>query len=459
MGTYPLRYIARVTIEFTSPFIIGGENDFFADDAFMADVNGLPTLPGTSIAGVLRHEFEKCAGLEATDAFFGWQKRDNGSGSRLSVSCGCVHNKNNKPVEGILFGNELCVDDVLKQAATGTVRDHVRMTHRGTAAQTGKFDEKCISAGHRFTFELLLEGNQEDAEQWQALLNLLTQATMRLGGKTRRGFGAFEVITIVKNTFDLSTESGFNCFANYPVSLAATISGGVKPPRGDKALTATITLNPEGFWMFGGGSGGGDADMHPVKETRISWQECGDKTQGTVKNSSYYLPGSSIKGALSHRTAFHYNVLKGLFANGKSATELAEIADNNQAVQNLFGFSKTDRADQAGQRGRVLIHDVYFEHGQPKIVNHVSIDRFTGGSRAGFLFAEKPLYKGTSLKVELVVAEQDSIDHGSRVALQRALEDLVKGRLALGAGAGRGNGFFSGAIKWNDNGVWIGGGA
>ena len=58
--TYPLRYVARPTIEFTTPFLVGaGEEDFFSDAVFVADANGLPAIPGSSIAGVLRHEFKR----------------------------------------------------------------------------------------------------------------------------------------------------------------------------------------------------------------------------------------------------------------------------------------------------------------------------------------------------------------------------------------------------------------
>ena len=455
MANFSLRYTARVTIEFTTPFIIGGEQDFFADDAFIADANGLPMLPGTSIAGVLRHAFRQYKDTGSVDSLFGWQKADRGAASRLSVSCGNIHDMVNRPVVGILFGAELQTDPVLKQALHSRIRDHVRITHKGTAADTGKFDEKCVSAGHRFTFELLLEGERGDETHWNELISLFSSAEMRLGGKTRRGFGAFTVVNLIQNIFDLSTPDGFDAFVEYPVSLAKAIPGGSVPEQQDKALKANISLSPEGFWIFGGGAGGTDADIHPVRDAKITWQAVNGKVCGSVSDSMFCVPGSSLKGAISHRTAFHYNALKGIFADEKSEAELAEAANVNQAVQDLFGCSKTEEKDNPGQRGRILIDDVYFEQAQQKVINHVSIDRFTGGARKGFLFAEKPIYKGDSLTFELVVTEAESIGKEARTALKKTLEDLVEGRLPLGAGAGRGNGFFTGNITWNDNGSWI----
>ena len=455
MPIFSLRYIARVTIEFTTPFIIGGERDFYADDAFIADANGLPMLPGTSLAGVLRHEFEQCNDAGAADSLFGWQKGDEGSASRLSVSCGCIHNLDNVPVVGILCEKELQKDPVLQQGLHSRIRDHVRMTHKGTAADTGKFDEKCVSAGHRFTFELLLEGNGGDKLHWDSLLKILASSTLRLGGKTRRGFGTLKVVNLTQNIFDLSTAEGFDGFAKYPVSLAQKVIGGSIPAQNDTALKAKLCLTPEGFWIFGGGSGGTDADIHPVQDTKITWQFVNGTEQGSVSGSQFYVPGSSVKGAIAHRTAFHFNALKGVFADGKSEAELAEVAANNQAVQELFGYCKTEEKENPGQRGRILINDIYFDQARQKVINHVSIDRFTGGARKGFLFAEKPIYKGDSLSLELVVTEAGQIGKEARTALKRALADLVEGRLPLGAGAGRGNGFFNGEVTWSDHGTWI----
>ena len=60
------------------------------------------------------------------------------------------------------------------------------------------------------------------------------------------------------------------------------------------------------------------------------------------------------------------------------------------------------------------------------------------------------------MKLELVVADRDEISVVARKALKKALDDLLEGRLPLGSGSGRGNGFFKGKVSWSDNGEWIG---
>lgn len=455
---YTHRFIARATIQFETAFIIGGgHDDLLFDDVFVADANGLPALPGSSIAGILRHAWED-AGLGNGNDIFGYQEGDEGHGSRLSVSWGCIHDRRNRPVEGIVSDlKKIHGDPVLSEAMITTARDHVRITHRGTAADKGKFDERSVSAGHRFTFELMLEGGSGDSDNWEKLLSLLHSDAIRIGGKTRRGYGQFKVVTLKHGAFDISTAEGFGSFIACPVSLALECS---LPDSLDEvteisagSITATLELKPEGFWMIGGGFDG-DIDMAPLKANRIAWEGA----EGKVENNRAILTGSAIKGAISHRTAFHYNRLNGKYAGEVEPEKCAGTA--NKAVAALFGSEKKDKE---GQRGRVIISDLFIEKpGKQKVLNHVSIDRFTGGARTleGALFDEKPYYGGEPFVLKVSVSDpQGAVEPEARKALAAALEDLKAGRLAIGAGAGRGNGFFTGKIDWNEAGfAWLQGG-
>lgn len=50
------RYVARIVIEADTPICVGsGEKTIDTDSEVTLDVNGLPYIPGTTIAGVLRH--------------------------------------------------------------------------------------------------------------------------------------------------------------------------------------------------------------------------------------------------------------------------------------------------------------------------------------------------------------------------------------------------------------------
>ena len=462
--TFPIRYIARFTIEAKTPFLIGsGSMDLFSDAVFVSDANGLPALPGSSLAGVLRHAFSKrYPGRD--DRYFGFpgNNKVKGQGSRLTFSWGCIHDSRGVPVEGLVDQDRLS-DPVLANARHSRIRDHVRISHRGSAVDKGKFDERCVAAGHRFTFEVMLEGSDADKADWQCLLGFIAGGAFRVGGKTRRGYGAFRVLSVKERAFDLLKRDGFEAFSLHPVSLAAAMQGTEQKDslsagvEGRAVVSAALRLRPEGFWMIGGGAGP-DADMHPVKETRIRWEN----DTGAVSGDEVLIPGTAVKGALAHRVAYHYNAAAGVFADELAAVKELEVhsGSENKGVKELFGYSKDKETDDdEGRKGCVIIDDQFVVGQQQKIVNHVAIDRFTGGAIPGALFAEKPIYGGDGFELEISVENAGSISPQARRALAAAINDLAEGRLALGSGAGRGNGFFraEGGIRWSDGGAWIGG--
>ena len=52
---YPYRSLARVVLEAKTPLCISsGEKDLVSDSMCIKDANGLPYIPGTTLAGVLR---------------------------------------------------------------------------------------------------------------------------------------------------------------------------------------------------------------------------------------------------------------------------------------------------------------------------------------------------------------------------------------------------------------------
>jgi CRISPR/Cas system CSM-associated protein Csm3 (group 7 of RAMP superfamily) len=449
-----MRFLARVTIEFTTAFIIGGGKNLFFDDTFVADANGLPAIPGSTLAGILRHAW-KDAGYGNDDALFGNQDH----GSPLEISWGCIHNKNNSPVEGILYDTKAAIqgDEVLSDALVLASRDHVRINDKGVAAKSGKFDERSVSSGHRFTFELHLTGDSKSHALWENLLALLNSGTLRIGGKTRRGYGAFKCFSLCHKELDLTIPDQFDTYLNHPVSLKAVCGlpesidetrerTDILPPQ--HTVTATVSLKPEGFWMFGGGAGN-KADMNPVLANRICWKD----GKGKVVEQLTLIPGSSVKGALAHRTAYYYNLQDGRFIRKTYTPDQQKpgIGADNEALRDLFGYSKDNKTDQAGQRGRVIISDILLEGAAVQVfINHVSLDRFTGGARAGFLFSENPFYLGNGFTLKVDITEANKIDPKSLNAFEAALADLATGLLPLGSGANRGNGYFSGEVKWSD---------
>jgi CRISPR/Cas system CMR subunit Cmr4 (Cas7 group RAMP superfamily) len=445
--------IARVTVEFETPFHIGtGDEGDVSDAAVVCDVNGLPSLPGTSLAGVLRAAYSDRYDRNQMETLFGYQDGKDGAGSKMTISWGCIHDCHDKPVEGLVDGKRLD-DPVLANACNPTLRDHVRINHQGASSsdEHGKFDELAVCKGHRFTFECMMQGIDDDQKLWDQFIDLLSDKSLRIGGKTRRGFGSFRIIKLQTRVFNLSDANDFKAFAAYPARLDTNADGLVSDNNASGsmagALARTIVLKPLEYWMFGGGEDmskdGFEADMAPVRDRAINWKSL----PANVDDNLVVLPGSSIKGALAHRVAYHYNRLTGFYGDKEKADDFIERIKNNPGIEQLFGFAKEGKGEESkGRRGRVLIDDIYVNT-EPKsqVVHHVSIDRFTGGARTltGGLFSERPFWQGPDIPLTITVTGSSDIDDDAMNALNEAISDLCESRLALGGGTGRGLGFFT----------------
>lgn len=455
----PLRYVARVTLEAKTPFAVrSGGQGFLADSRFVTDGNGLPTIPGSSLAGMLRQALRSLLGEDAVKELFGWcpttkQVDDEviGQGSRLVFSWAVMHDANNHPVERLLTAEEILADEVLRLARDGVWRDHVRIGTRGAAEDEGKFDEILVGAGHRFTFEIGLTGGVEHQTVWETLLGVLAGPGVRLGAGSRRGLGHMELVRLYQGAFDLSQKAGFQGYAALSPDLGCCDGlTTYTPPTLYTPPMVAVTLkgfSPRDQWSFGGGTSMDRVDLNPVAEWRVFWD---DAQRGTVRKC-HYLPATGIKGPLAHRVAWHYNRLTGNWADNPTD------ASSNEAVNALFGTIKD--AESEGRRGVLVFDDLHIEQAPAAQVNmHVSLDRFTGGARRGFLFNERVLVGGFASDYTISVQAPDAEANQEKVrqALQLALEDIRKGRITFGAGAGRGNGVFTcTAVEWDDRGEWV----
>ncbi|NMA44954.1 MAG: hypothetical protein GX945_00175 [Lentisphaerae bacterium] len=426
----------RLQLETASAIHPGsGESDLTQDMPIQMDVNGLPTIHASSIAGVLRSLYRADYSEAETNALFGYQQRDEGSGSRLLISDALVLNDQGSPVEGIQT-REPASQSYLRGLQHLPKRDHCRLSIYGTAAINGKFDRTVLPAGVRFMLEFEVIG--DDAawcrEQSERIYNLFHHPLFRLGGGTRNGFGQIKVLAATRAGYDLSDREQRRAFLKRSASLLVKSPDEVAVPlptasdTGHPAIKQWhITLEAEETWLFGDGTGEGSLDIRPKKEQRVQW------TDGQPDfRYDYLLPASSVKGALAHRTAYHFNKQQGRFAEDLSQEQLEEPCP---AVLELFGSAKSK--NHPGSRGKLLISDMYCENPEKKVLNHVSLDRFTGGVRDGMLFTEQVLLGGT-LSLHIVLT--DTVPPEYEQAFTAALDDLQQGRLPLGGGVMRGHG-------------------
>lgn len=444
----------RLTVEAATPLAVGtGKgSDILTDAPVAKDVNGLPYIPATSIAGVLRHAMGYVDNKTDGNPFGyidGADNDDSGHGSDIIFTDAVMVGKEGKALDGIQ--NIEWKDEFYRVFQDLPIRQHVRIDDKGTAEDKGKFDNEVVYKGTRFVFEIELVSDNDNDNHIENAIKHLRYCTLRIGGGTRKGYGKLKIVKCQQASLDLGKPEDLEKYLKKSSSLAEEWAGFTKisviESLDDSKWTHyQLKLKPLDFFMFGSGMGDSDADNVYVSELVVSQGESIDN------NKHVLIPGSSVKGAIAHRTAYHYNKIKGNFAGKQNPKEIT--GSNNEAVAAIFGEKKSDNTFT---RGRLLIDDVIKGQAEPKSKPffHNKIDQFTGGTMDGALFQEKVIYdKDTEYTFDIYVENSALADDDIKKAFVQSLRDICTGLLPLGGITNRGNGIFTGTATENDKQLW-----
>lgn len=482
MTDYTHRYLARIVIEAETPLSIGsGEKDLVTDTLVATDSNGLPYIPATSIAGVVRSMMKSLGaynnGVSDKDivgSLFGFQgsgkNRNKGKGSEIIFTEAKILDSHGHVMDGLCDMDTIASDSLLCHYATLPVRQHVRITNKGTAADKGLFSGQVVFAGSRFCFEIEMVSDGQNFTLFESVLTRLRDVSFRLGGGTRDGFGKIRVVDMRTVELDLMNKEALNAYLAKSASLDSvfwkehghrTEGLSTAPEASESIIHYRLELRPESFFQFGSGYSDDEADMTPVKAKKVEWTETDSEVTGTLTDNLVLIPATSLKGALAHRVAFHWNRLSSRYADDMKADAFEKITGSqNEAVRLLFG-SEGDGHDMT--RGNVIFSDIIQKKAKDKIFNHLKIDRFTGGGIEGALFSEKAVYgEGECYTTEILVDKKSLLNICAKSAdieatsiiqtFEKAIDDLCQGMLPLGGGVNRGHGVFNGTLVIvNDN--------
>lgn len=455
---YDKRILAHVVLEAVTPLVISsGNKSVLTDSPILKDLNGFPYIPGTSIAGILRH----CVGEDKAKGFFGMKDGKTVKGSRIIISEAKMVGLDGTVLDGIVdldtLGKDALGKDWISRFVRLPKRNHVRISDKGAAEDKCKFDEEVIYKGTRFAFDVELVASMDDeAEYFDETLSELLKDTFRIGGGSRSGFGKVKVVSLLKKEFDLRKADELDGYLKCSSSLCSDYSGWTEAAGGNIPdagwIKYDITLTPEDFFLFGAGFGDDEVDDKAVTESYINWGE--KSVKGEFIDNALLIPAASLKGALSHRVAFHYNAQHNkVYAIETDPNDFGRhCGSQNPAVKVLFGYQDDD-SETSQKRGICLFEDIIGEYETAeKVLNHVSIDRFTGGAIDGALFSEKVIdgrNRNLEFKTSILVKKpsgNSEIFTDALGCLELALKDIDRGTLPLGGGSGRGHGIFK--CKW-----------
>lgn len=317
-----IRYIAYFKVEANTPIAIGaGKKGITVDRLMIKDVNQLPYIPGTSLSGVVRHEAEKKLEKSHLDEIFGFQTKEDGKGSKLIFSDAVLLAIDNKTaLEGL---QDIDINQGYYSYFNRLPnRDHVKITDKGTAKKHGKFDEELVHKGTRFVFEIEMIGNVEDRGNWNKIINILHQSSTRFGAGTRNGFGQLKVIEC--KTIEYDVEKNLLEYLGESSSLNKSHQHwkDFEPIKenNNNLIHYNIKLKARDFFHIGSGLMDNEVDSTPKTEKFFDWSSGEPK----LTEEKILIPATSLKGALSHRTAYYYNQLTGVTIY-KNEPALAEI--------------------------------------------------------------------------------------------------------------------------------------
>jgi CRISPR/Cas system CMR subunit Cmr4 (Cas7 group RAMP superfamily) len=426
--------IARFTLELISPMHIGSGLPHPATDApVVRDAFGDYRIPGSSLAGALR--------AATSETAWGAAGKEN-LASMIEVSDGFLVDFDGKTT----LAKRLAGEKILFKALP-ELQDHVRIDHHtGAAEEGGKFDAEVIPQGTRFRCELVLverrgtpDGRLRAArDSFSNALRLLHSGDLALGGDVSSGLGLVHIVdkSLTIGTHDLATLQGITAARNRSASIDDP--AGAVPATNDSAKNAqaspsapagisgkvVLRFRSDGPLLVGG-------SQRPTAKATGDKNHGADLVFGESVVADYtrralvakpWIPGSSLRGAIRHRT---WQVLEAL---GRTED------DTKRCVDDLFGSIDGD----AGRASKVRVRGCFLNDEPRTAVQHVAIDRLTGGSLRGALYCEAPIWKD-GLTIDLAITLH-GIGDDQAAALAHALIDMAHGELPIGGGTRRGNG-------------------
>lgn len=446
--------IAHIVFEADSALRVGcGDANMLFDSPIQRDFNEMPMILGTSLCGVIRSIAQSHLGKAKVEDLFGKEEIK----SKLIFSNAMILDDEMQVNERLIPLDRLANHHFLKHFLHLPQRQHNRISHNGTCEDGGKFDEDIIFKGTRFKFSISLHCKDEsDKEDFFSILNLLYLSYFRLGAGKTKGFGKIKILNIsYDNLKDVAS-------ASLNESLKHTFSP--KDYKGSaRFIRYILSLKPENSFIFGSGFGDLEVDSVGVMENIIDYE-----TKNFKK--SLLIPASSIKGAISHRSRFYINqsLKNAIDSTNKQKDKQAEAihsslfgSANDTSGGDFSGEYKGDSSNSLGggdstksanksdsaKKGKLLISDIYLDAFKEQVFAHNSIDRFSGAARSGALFQERA-YLSDSFTLTIFVEKDESDEF--KIALEsfeRALDDICKALLPLGAMSAKGHGFFIGTLN------------
>lgn len=480
----PTTHILRVeaTLLCAEPLAIGGGLGV-SDAPVLRDADGVPFIPGSTVAGVCRHEvrtrFPQLA--HAVEALFGHEDDDSDSGTPSALyfdDCSAVG------------------------AAPVRERDHVRLSAHGVVDDRAKYEREVVRAGTRFALRFewhspvpFEETPEEQRTLVAAVFAMLEDGTLRFGSRTRRGLGAVTLVATEQRStlrwrvdepasFDgmkawlaslwleqrPTRDGSVTAFADDVLAL-----GALPAMPGRNALEVSLNLTIDGPILIRDATD----EVHVVRtrpgtpHAAASNRKVGAqhlrrqrRTQDGDTVVEPIVAATSWTGALRHRAEA---IVRLLDPNPRPVApagrrEPTHPTRGDTLLDHLFGPPPEGRLGPDGRQaprfaGALSVRESVIRGTTELRHTRVVIDPWTGGALDQHLFTEDVLFGGTTtLELEVRLPDDDGGDRqriptdALRGLVLLLLRDLWQGDLPIGGEVGAGRGVLKGlsaSFRWN----------
>lgn len=395
----------------TSPLRIGGGGNENSDIDLILDGMGIPFIPGSSLAGVIRNmmltiskndssDNKYCITSNDVDELFGYVESSSGNDDPQAYSSKILIN------DGVIESNKKEKDIRI------SVRDGVGLDEWGMAIPGAKYDFE-VSEINAPLYAIIECNYDNDIQEhkFERVLSIIGNEGIALGARTSRGYGKMKC-EIKKRSFsipdDLDDWLNFNPY-NYSYE-------GIKEftPSKNDTYTTTIKINLKMMGDF----------IIRVREANAVVREDGtNPDEVTIKNmmGRPIIPGTAWAGCFRHHMESINRELNG-FVN-------AEIIDK------CFGMGETPKDNV---RSLITFSESIIDGGTPIVTMRNSVDRFTAAPTGSALFVNESWCGGdTTLTFSF---NSNMLDASIKQLLVTAIYDLDNGMLSIGGNSSVGKG-------------------
>lgn len=432
---------------------VGSGEQEKTDSDVILDSKGNPFIPGSALAGALRAYTGEIGREKEANQLFG-KPKDEPPGAESDRQ------------------SRIFVYDTKIQNAQMGIRDGVRLGEAKTAEPKSKYEIQIIESNANFKMRLefieresqkaqndLKQLMDEDLQLVWSWVHGFTTGELRLGARSRRGFGRFHIEKVRIKKFDMEEQASYLEWLEWDWE---------NPDAFLPEESIDVTKGAEGQydkWLCTEGKDGARKFTHCfevpldipytllIRTYSMAFKkedEMPDYGQLTTTGGSAQaalIPGSSIAGAFRNHIA-------------KIIKEIAHLESWEKAQSKLSPFFGTWVKNDGKNGGngedivasRIIFEETVVNDGGPLPIFRNAIDRFTGGTVEGALYQEVPWAGGNVLlriflqKDRHKEGTQDSDDIICGLLLW-AILDLQAGILPIGGETAVGRGIFSGSGK------------